>query len=82
MKSQRQLFYIKAVTLREAEDKDTEQSKSKQKEACLSGQEEEALTVDSHVVIHYHKGPVLIGQPIRVSVNLRANISSPFAVVR
>ncbi|XP_030580461.1 transmembrane protein 132C [Archocentrus centrarchus] len=82
VKSQRQLFYIKAVTLREAEDKGKEQSKSKQKGACLSGQEEEELTVDPHVVIYYHRGPVLIGQPIRVSVNLRANISGQFAVIR
>ncbi|XP_019216032.1 transmembrane protein 132B isoform X3 [Oreochromis niloticus] len=82
VKSQRQLFYIKAVTLKEAEDKRKEQSNTKQNESCTSGQEEEELNLDSHVVIRYHRGPVLIGQPIRVSVNLRANISGHFAAIR
>ncbi|XP_039883170.1 transmembrane protein 132C isoform X2 [Simochromis diagramma] len=82
VKSQRQLFYIKAVTLKEAEDKGKEQSNTKQNEPCTSGQEEEELNLDSHVVIRYHRGPVLIGQPIRVSVNLRANVSGHFAAIR
>lgn len=82
VKSQRQLFYIKAVTLKEVEDKRKEQSNTKQNESCTSGQEEEELNLDSHVVIRYHRGPVLIGQPIRVSVNLRANVSGHFAAIR
>ncbi|KAM9363212.1 transmembrane protein 132D [Symphorus nematophorus] len=80
--SQRQLFYIKAVTLKEKEEKESEESRTKEQETCLSGQEEEELSLDSHVVIRYHKGPVLIGQPIRVSVNLRANFSAEFVVIR
>lgn len=80
--SQRQLFYIKAVTLKEEEGKEREQSRTKEEETCLNGQEEEELSLDSHVVIRYHGGPVLIGQPIRVSVNLRANFSAEFVVIR
>lgn len=81
--SQRQLFHIKAVTLRDVdeEEKEKEQSRGK-KVACLNMQEEEELHLDPHVLIRYHRGPVLIGQPIRVSVNLRANFSSQFAVIR
>ena len=79
--SQRQLFRIKAVTLKEVE-KDREESRTKEQETCLSGQEDEELSLDSHVMIRYHKGPVLIGKPIRVSVNLRANFSADFVVIR
>ncbi|XP_044041545.1 transmembrane protein 132C isoform X2 [Siniperca chuatsi] len=77
--SQRQLFHIKAVTLKEEEER--EQSRTKE-ETCLNGQQAEELILDSHVVIRYHRGPVLIGQPIRVSVNLRANFSAEFVVLR
>ncbi|KAM6939582.1 transmembrane protein 132D [Xenentodon cancila] len=79
--SQRQLFHIKAVTLsEEQEDGRTERSGTEQD--CLNGQQEEVLNVDPHVVVRYHRGPVLAGQPIRVSVNLRANITARFAVIR
>ncbi|KAI3353225.1 hypothetical protein L3Q82_019268, partial [Scortum barcoo] len=78
--SQRQLFHIKEVTLKE--EKDREQSRTKEEESCLNGQEEEELSLDSHVVIRYHRGLVLIGKPIRVSVNLRANFSADFVVIR
>ncbi|XP_040000791.1 transmembrane protein 132C [Xiphias gladius] len=80
--SQRQLFHIKAVTLREEEEeKERGQSRTKE-EACFNGQKEEELSLDSHVEIRYHRGPVLIGQPIRVSVNLRSNFSAEFVVIR
>ncbi|XP_051242052.1 transmembrane protein 132A isoform X2 [Dicentrarchus labrax] len=80
--SQRQLFHIKAVTLKEEEEKEREESRIKQEGTCLNGQEEEELSLDSNVVIRYHRGPVLIGQPLRVSVNLRANFSSDFVIIR
>ncbi|KAM9857656.1 transmembrane protein 132C [Aulostomus maculatus] len=85
--SQRKLFHIKAVTLREEEDKngqkkEKDQSGSKEEESCLNGMEEEELILDPHVLIRYHRGPVLIGQSIRVSVNLRANFSAEFVVIR
>ncbi|KAI4832836.1 hypothetical protein KUCAC02_015780 [Chaenocephalus aceratus] len=79
--SQRQLFHIKTVTLKE-EEEEREQTSTKEEETCLNGKEEEELSLDPHVMIRYHKGPVLIGQPIRVSVNLRTNFSSEFAVIR
>ena len=79
--SQRELFHIKAVTLREQQEVSrTERSKTELD--CLNGQQEEVLNVDAHVVVRYHRGPVLTGQPIRVSVNLRANVSAHFAVIR
>ncbi|XP_056228848.1 transmembrane protein 132C [Seriola aureovittata] len=78
--SQRQLFHIKAVTLREEEERDG--GRTKEEDSCLNGQEGEELGLDSHVVIRYHRGPVLIGQPIRVSVSLRANFSAEFVVIR
>lgn len=81
-RSQRQLFYIKAVTLRdEEEEKDKGQGRTEDEETCLNGQQGEELSLDSNVMIRYHRGPVLIGEPIRVSVNLRAN-SSEFVVIR
>ncbi|XP_040892669.1 transmembrane protein 132C [Toxotes jaculatrix] len=80
--SQRQLFYIKAVALRDEKEKERGKSRTKEEEVCLNGQEEEELHLDSHVVIRYHRGPVLIGQPVRVSVNLRGNFSAEFVVIR
>ncbi|KAG8014997.1 hypothetical protein GBF38_022229, partial [Nibea albiflora] len=80
--SQRQLFHIKAVTLKEEERKEREESRTKEEETCLNGQEEEELNLDSHVVIRYQKGLVLIGQPAKVSVNLRTNFSAEFVVIR
>ncbi|XP_034400826.1 transmembrane protein 132D [Cyclopterus lumpus] len=78
--SQRQLFHIKAVTLKEEQ---REQSRAKGKEeTCLNGQEEEELSLDPHVMIRYHRGPALIEQPIRVSLNLRANFSGELVVIR
>ncbi|TNN77897.1 Transmembrane protein 132C [Liparis tanakae] len=78
--SQRQLFHIKAVTLKE---KQREQSRTKgEEETCLNEEEEEELSVDPHVTIRYHRGPVLVGQPIRVSLNLRANFSGDLVIIR
>lgn len=79
--SQRQLFHIKAVTLKE-EEKERERSRTEEEEICLDGQDVEELSLDSHVVIQYHRSLVLIGQPVRVSVNLRANFSAEFVVIR
>lgn len=81
--SQRQLFHIKAVTLKE-EEKEREKSRTEEEEEdiCLNGQEVEELSLDTHVVIRYHRSLVLIGQPVRVSVNLRANFSAEFVVIR
>ncbi|XP_070710583.1 transmembrane protein 132C [Pempheris klunzingeri] len=79
--SQRKLLHIKAVTLK-PEEKEREQNRTREEQTCLNGQEEEELSLDSHVVIRYHRGPVLIGQPIRVSVNLRANFNAEFVVIR
>lgn len=82
-RSQTQLFNIKAVTLREEEEeKDREQRRTKEEETCFNGQEEEELSLDSHVMIRYYRGPVVIGDPIRVSVHLRANVSAEFVVIR
>lgn len=78
--SQRQLFHIKAVTLKE-EEKEREKSRTEE-EICLNGQEVEELSLDTNVVIRYHRSLVLIGQPVRVSVNLRANFSAQFVVIR
>ncbi len=78
--SQRQLFYIRAVTLKE--EKEREESRTKEEEICLNGQEGKELSLDPHVVIRYHRGLALIGQQIRVSVNLRANFSAEFVVIR
>ncbi|KAM3864887.1 transmembrane protein 132C-like [Diretmus argenteus] len=79
--TQRQLFYIKAVMLREVGEKKKE-NRTKEEEACLNGKEEEELSLDPHVLIRYHRGPVKIGQPLGVSVNLRANFSTEFVIIR
>ncbi|KAM8878870.1 transmembrane protein 132C isoform 2-T3 [Spinachia spinachia] len=77
--SQRKLFHIKAVTLKEEK---RERSRTKEEETCLNTQQEDELSLDPHVMIRYHRGPVVIGQPIRVSLNLRANFSGELVVIR
>ncbi|XP_051801357.1 transmembrane protein 132D [Acanthochromis polyacanthus] len=79
--SQGQLFFMRTLSLSDQEDKGRKPSRSRKEEVCQNRQEEEELKVDSHVVIRYHRGPVLVGQPIRVSVNLRANFTAQFAVI-
>ncbi|XP_064782952.1 transmembrane protein 132C-like [Oncorhynchus masou masou] len=79
--SQRELFYIAAVTLRE-DNKRNEANRTKEEIGCCNGQEEEELWLDSNVLIRYRRGPVRAGQPIGVSVNLRANFSAEFVVIR
>ncbi|KAJ0033537.1 hypothetical protein NQD34_000644, partial [Periophthalmus magnuspinnatus] len=56
--------------------------RGQQERSCLNGPREAELSLDSHVVIGYQRGPMLIGQPIRVSVNLRANFSQEFVIIR
>nr|CAG6019198.1 unnamed protein product [Menidia menidia] len=78
--SQRQMYHIRAVALPEqTEVKGHPQEGS---EGCLGGQQAEELSVDSHVTVRYHRGPVLIGQPVRMSVSLRGNFSADFVVIR
>lgn len=79
--SPQRLVQIKGVTLKEKEEKERKGSRTKEEETCSNGREEE-LSLDSHVVIRYHRGLVLIGQPIRVSVNLRNNFSAEFVIIR
>ncbi|KAM8841763.1 transmembrane protein 132C [Synchiropus picturatus] len=83
--SQRQLLSFKSVTLKKEEEHRPKRGPnwSEDDEACLSGeQEDEEISLDPHVLIRYQKGPALIGQPLRVSVKLRSNFSSGFAVIR
>lgn len=83
--SQRQFFHIKAVTLKEAEEKDRVGSRTEEEKTCLNMQEVEELeelSLDPYVLIRYPRGLVLTGQPVRVSVNLRGNFSAEFAVIR
>ncbi|KAL0203359.1 hypothetical protein M9458_001377, partial [Cirrhinus mrigala] len=68
--SERKLYYIGSVGLEDLQVNKTEQSSE-----CLDRQAEEKLWLDSNVLIIYSKGPVRAGQPVRVSVNLRANFS-------
>ncbi|XP_034147053.1 transmembrane protein 132C isoform X2 [Esox lucius] len=79
--SQRQLFYIGAVTLRDY-NKGKEANGTRDHTGCSSGQEQEELRLDSNVLIRYRRGPVRTGQPIGISVNLRANFSAEFVVIR
>ncbi|KAG7485849.1 hypothetical protein JOB18_019742 [Solea senegalensis] len=81
--SQRRLFHIKAVTLRAEEEEESSTKDEEEREAaCLNRQEEEELSLDSHVVIRSQRGPVLVGRPIRMSVNLRSNFSAEFVVIK
>lgn len=80
--SQRQLFSFKSATLKKEEHR-PKTGQSQDDEACLSGgQEDEEISLDPHVLIRYQKGPALLGQSLRVSVKLRSNFSSGFAVIR
>ncbi|CDQ58910.1 unnamed protein product [Oncorhynchus mykiss] len=69
------------VTLREY-NKGKEANRTKEEIDCCNGQEEEELRLDSNVLIRYRRGPVRTGQPIGISVNLRANFSAEFVVIR
>lgn len=81
--SQRELFRIRAVTLKEEEeDIEVETAAAGGGETCLEGRQVTELSLDPHVSIRYQRGVALIGQPIRVSLSLRANFSADFVVVR
>ncbi|XP_016323571.1 transmembrane protein 132C-like [Sinocyclocheilus anshuiensis] len=75
--SERKLHYIGPVGLEDQQINKTEQSSK-----CLDKQVEEKLWLDSNVLIVYSKGPVRAGQPVRVSVNLRANFSVESLTIR
>ncbi|XP_056324990.1 transmembrane protein 132C [Danio aesculapii] len=75
--SERKLLYIGPVGL-----EDQEINKTKQSPACLDTKAEEKFWLDSNVLIVYSKGPVRAGQPIRLSVNLRANYSGESLTIR
>ncbi|XP_067297292.1 transmembrane protein 132C [Pseudorasbora parva] len=75
--SERKMYYIGPVG-----HEDQETNKTKQSTACLDRQTEEQFWLDSNVLIVYSKGPVRAGQPIRVSVNLRANFSGESLTIR
>lgn len=77
--SQQQLIHIKAVVLKESE---MEGREARSKETCLNGQEVVELSLDNNVLIRYHGGLVLIGQPVMVSVALRANLSAKVVIIR
>ncbi|KAK2909067.1 hypothetical protein Q8A67_004904 [Cirrhinus molitorella] len=75
--SERKLYYIGPVGLEDQQINKTEESSE-----CLNRQAEEKLWLDSNVLIVYSKGPVRAGQPVRVSVNLRANFSVESLTIR
>ncbi|XDV15349.1 hypothetical protein PO909_015462 [Leuciscus waleckii] len=75
--SDRKMYFIGPVGL-----EDQEINKTKQSAACLDRQVEEKFWLDSNVLIVYSKGPVRAGQPIRVSVNMRANFSGESLTIR
>lgn len=77
--SQQQLIHIKAVVLKESE---TEGKEGGSKETCLNGREVVELSLDTNVLIRYHGGLVLTGQPVMVSVTLRANLSAKVVIIR
>ncbi|KAJ8000921.1 hypothetical protein DPEC_G00185400 [Dallia pectoralis] len=78
--SQRQLFYVGAVTLRDSNG--MAPNGTEDQTSCSNGQEQEELRLDSNVLIRYRRGPVRPGQSIGISVNLRANFSAEFVVIR
>ncbi len=75
--SERKLYYIGPVGL-----EDEQINKNEQSSTCLDRQAEEKLWLDSSVLIVYSKGPVRAGQPVRVSVHLRANLSVESLTIR
>lgn len=77
--SQQQLIHIKAVVLKESQ---MEGKESRRKETCLNGREVVELSLDTNVLVRYHGGLVLTGQPVMASVNLRANLSAKVVIIR
>lgn len=79
--SQRELFYFRAVTLKE-EKEEMEVETAGGGGACLEGRQVTELSLDPHVSIRYQRSVALIGQPVTVSLSLRANFSADSIVVR
>lgn len=77
--TQQQLIHIKAVMLKESE---MGRKESRSKETCVNGHDVDELSLDTNVLIRYHRGLVLTGQPVKVSVNLRGNLSAKLVIVR
>ncbi|XP_046725567.1 transmembrane protein 132C isoform X2 [Silurus meridionalis] len=77
--SQRNLYFIGSVAL---PDKENKNNKPIQGFSCSSEVEQEELWLNSNVLIYYNKGPVQAGQPVGVSLNLRANFSGDFLIVK
>lgn len=77
--TQQQLIHIKAVMLKESE---MGRQESRSRETCLNGHEVDELSLDANVLIRYHRGLVLTGQPVLVSVNLRGNLSAKLVIIR
>ncbi|XP_053477421.1 transmembrane protein 132A [Ictalurus furcatus] len=77
--SQRKLYYIASLAL---PDKETKSNKTMQGFSCSNELEQDELWLNSDVLIYYNKGPVQAGQPVGVSLNLRATFSGDFLIVK
>lgn len=77
--SQRNLYYIGSVDL---PDKGTNSNKQMQGFSCSSELEQDEQWLNSDVLIYHNKGPVRAGQPVGVSLNIRANFSGDFFIVK
>lgn len=77
--SQRKLYYIASLAL---PDKETKSNKTMQGFSCSNELEQDELWLNSDVLIYYNKGPVRAGQPVGVSLNLRATFSRDFLIVK
>lgn len=77
--TQRNLYYIGSVDL---PDKETKSNKPMQGYSCSSELEQDELWLNPDVLIYYNKGPVQVGQPVGVSLNIRTNFSGDFLIVK
>ncbi|KAK2852380.1 hypothetical protein Q7C36_007581 [Tachysurus vachellii] len=77
--TQRNLYYIGSVDL---PDKETKSNKPMQGYSCSSELEQDEIWLNPDVLIYYNKGPVQVGQPIEVSLNIRTNFSGDFLIVK
>ncbi|XP_028834538.1 transmembrane protein 132C isoform X2 [Denticeps clupeoides] len=77
--SQSKLYYIGSVPIQEKGD---QMNKTRQGTGCSGEQEEEELKLDYNVMVRHHRGPVRVGQPIRMSVNLRSNFTGDSIIIR
>ncbi|XP_062851416.1 transmembrane protein 132A [Trichomycterus rosablanca] len=77
--SQRNLYYIGSLPLSDQAARD---DRTEKEFSCSGELQEDEIWLNPNVLMYYNSGPVRAGQPVGVTLNLRANFSADFFIVR